>query len=255
MKSSLRFGFMFGGLTLLVLLAGVAVFAVPGSASRSVADTPATVVRGAPIDAGVVRQTERSAPELGSTDNEIAAKPTAGGATDVSKTAAQATAAELVAQSESTRVVAAADPQPETGPFAEGALVPFAVLANYPYDPYLRFDTPPGEEPGEQIPEKIKALNGSVISVEGFMMPIEMRNDVVRTFLLVRNRMMCCFGVQVSMNEWVLVKMRGANGARFYNDVPLRVRGKIEVGEDVQDGMVMSLYRMYADEVLPTGGY
>jgi hypothetical protein len=87
------------------------------------------------------------------------------------------------------------------------------------------------------------------------MMPIDInRENETRKFLLVRNRMACCFGAMTGLNEWILVQM-DPTPAKFVKDVPVVVYGTLEVGEDIKDGMVMSVYRMRGDEVGHSGGY
>ncbi len=107
----------------------------------------------------------------------------------------------------------------------------------------------------EQIPKNIRALNGRKVSIEGFIIPIEQEREKLRTFLLVKSRAICCFGVPPRMNEWIYVEMRGERRAEFARDVPALVSGELEVGEEVQDGIVMSIYRMKADAVVYTGGF
>lgn len=118
---------------------------------------------------------------------------------------------------------------------------------------------PSAEPPGQpvlnqQLPDRILALNKKKIMIQGFMVPIEFKRDAVRSFLLVRNQMMCCFGAMMGMNEWVLVQMDGEKKTSYVQDVPTTVIGELEVGEDFQNGMVMSIYRLRAFEVTFKGG-
>ncbi|MFO0838438.1 MAG: DUF3299 domain-containing protein [Phycisphaerae bacterium] len=260
-----RLNIVLSVVALSVLALGAAVLRLR---SEPAPPTSGTLVRGAPISgAAEVPKLADASPVADATMARDASATPSGARTQMPRQ--EATDASMASPPPSAPAANAAPsrpdgagstPQPTAGdskadPSASGGLVPFSVLAAFTYDPYARFDAPAGQMPPEQIPEKIRALSGRAVTIEGFMMPIEMHDDLVRTFLLVRNRMMCCFGMQVAMNEWVLVKMREGDEARFYNDVPLHVHGKLEVGEDVQDGMVMSLYRMRADEVTPMGGY
>lgn len=113
---------------------------------------------------------------------------------------------------------------------------------------------PPQPVLNQQIPNRIMALNKKKIIIQGFMVPIEFKRDAVRSFLLVRNQMMCCFGAMMGMNEWVLVQMDGEKKTSYVQDVPTTVMGELEVGEDFQNGMVMSIYRLRAFEVTFKGG-
>lgn len=150
--------------------------------------------------------------------------------------------------------------------------VNFDELASYDYDPFEAVapelgsgthkvvDDDAGPQPtaaplkNSQIPERIMALDKKKIIVQGFMVPIEFKRDAVRSFLLVRNQMMCCFGAMIGMNEWVMVQMDGEKRTSYVQDVPTTVFGELEVGEDIQNGMVMSLYRMRGFEVQFKGG-
>jgi hypothetical protein len=57
---------------------------------------------------------------------------------------------------------------------------------------------------------------------------------------------MCYFGAPVRMNEWILVRMKGGKRAKFTH-LALNVKGKLEVGEEMKNGRVASLYRLEAD--------
>jgi hypothetical protein len=149
--------------------------------------------------------------------------------------------------------------------------VDFDELATYDYDPYeamppdlgagpaaaaKEYAGPPPAEPvrNAQLPPRILALNKKKVIIQGFMVPIEFKRDSVRSFLLVRNQMMCCFGAMIGMNEWVMVQMDGEKRTTFVQDVPTTVYGELDVGEDIENGMVMSLYRLRGLEVQFKGG-
>lgn len=122
--------------------------------------------------------------------------------------------------------------------------VSFSTLSNFEYelpDPLDR-DAKPNLN---QVPAAIKALNGKQISIRGFMLPLDLDNTGVAEFMLNGSLDMCYFGAPVRMNEWVLVRMAGAKKARFTH-LPIVVSGKLEVGEQIKNGRVMSLYRMSA---------
>lgn len=143
--------------------------------------------------------------------------------------------------------------------------VAFNELASFDYDPIAALDQlhsagkigpdAPDDAPvcSEQIPAEIRELRGRKVVVRGFMIPLDVKRNEVRSFLLVRNMLVCCFGAAASYNEWVYVKM-SAEGAKFTPDVLIDVYGTFDVGEVVEDGMVMSLYRVTATEVAIRGG-
>jgi hypothetical protein len=57
---------------------------------------------------------------------------------------------------------------------------------------------------------------------------------------------MCYFGAPVRINDWIMVKMKPGKKAAF-SHLAYRVSGVLEVGEELKNGRVQSLYRMQAD--------
>jgi hypothetical protein len=105
-------------------------------------------------------------------------------------------------------------------------------------------------EPRPDIfPVSIQALHGKKVAVKGFMIPIAVDGESVTEFLLVRSRLFCCFGVMPKMNEWLHIKMAAGKKSPYAVDIPITVFGTLAVGEVIERGVVMSLYRMAADEV------
>ncbi len=151
-------------------------------------------------------------------------------------------------------------PAPERDGFRS---INFDELASYEYDPIaagvpLLGSTPNPQQTTErvdQIPAAIRKLNGTRAGVAGFMMPIEMEKDRVKSFLLMRNQLACCFGMMVGFNEWIFVELPDGRPTKFVPDVPIVAYGTLEVGEEIEDGIVMSIYRMAADDVVPRGGF
>ncbi len=122
-------------------------------------------------------------------------------------------------------------------------------LAGFDY-----YTAPPGEKPDEKllaenvIPEKIKNLNGRRVSITGFMMPVDVDDEgFVREFALNGNYDMCFYGAPSQINQWIHVKMQPGAKARFSHN-PTTVSGTLEVGELVEDGQVISLYRLTGDK-------
>jgi hypothetical protein len=76
------------------------------------------------------------------------------------------------------------------------------------------------------------------------MMPVRVDDaGMVEEFALNGNYDMCFYGAPSSLNQWVHVKMQGGAKAKFSHS-PTTVSGTLEVGELVQDGEVISLYRL-----------
>jgi len=137
----------------------------------------------------------------------------------------------------------AEEPPPPAGEFTP---VTFDKLASYVYV-YPEMD--PTKPLKDQIPESIKKLANRKIAIQGFMIPVKLEGEEVVEFLLVRNQFACCYGVMPKMNEWIHGKMAPGKTAAFLMDIPITVFGTLGVGEVIEDGVVMSLYRIEADEV------
>jgi hypothetical protein len=129
--------------------------------------------------------------------------------------------------------------------------ISFDVLAGYFYnipdleDPKIK-DDPKFKD---QIPAPIKEYDGKKVAVRGFMVPVQQERGAVKTFLLVRDQSLCCFGRMPRMNEWVSVSMKDNKPTRFIGDQTITVFGTIHVGEMIEKGVVLSVYRLDAEEV------
>ena len=117
--------------------------------------------------------------------------------------------------------------------------------------------TPPEQEAGpsaqtaqmpDQIPEKVKALNDQKVAVTGFMLPVKMDGGLVKEFLLVKDPMMCCYGVMPRINEWIVVRMTGA-GVKPLMDVPITFEGKLKVGEMYENGYLTGIYLLEGEKM------
>lgn len=133
--------------------------------------------------------------------------------------------------------------------------VTFAALGSFKYevpDPdELRKSATPTKPLKDQIPPKIKALDKQKALVLGFMVPIEItREGKVKSFAITQNQQFCCFGVPPAMNEWVMVTMEDGKTADYIMDLPVAAYGQLDVSEEIEDGYVLSMYRMKASEVI-----
>lgn len=148
-------------------------------------------------------------------------------------------------------------PAVAAAPVASGDFenITFELLSSFKYEEPIPQD---GEKPEDvekrrnpdQIPANVKALNGKKAVVQGWMVPMEVNEDgSVKSFVLVKTQPQCCFGDMQAMNEWVDVIMQTGKNAEFNVDVPVKVYGQLEVGEKMQDGFVLSVYRMQGERV------
>lgn len=132
--------------------------------------------------------------------------------------------------------------------------VPFDILSGYEYMiPTLVVDKETEEQLKDQIPGYIKALDDTKVSLEGYMVPLDIEDEKVKSFILTNSMMLCCFGSMPWINEWVYVEMSEDSAADFFNDTVIRVSGVLDVGEEVEDGIVLSLYRMEGQDVKSEG--
>ncbi len=105
----------------------------------------------------------------------------------------------------------------------------------------------------EQIPGKIKALDERKVAVTGFMLPVKMDGGLVKEFLLVKDPMLCCYGVMPKVNEWVVVKMTG-KGVPALMDVPITFEGKLKVGMMMENGYLTGIYLLEGEKQAETKG-
>ena len=133
--------------------------------------------------------------------------------------------------------------------------VTFGQLGCYMYempDPTVLRDA---EDPHallkDQIPPEIKALDGEPVLLLGFMVPVEFDSrGKLAAFAITQNQAFCCYGVTPAMNDWVMVRVPEGQGVEYRQQEPVAVYGVLEVGELLDEGYVLSLYRLTATEVI-----
>ncbi|HTZ19965.1 MAG TPA: DUF3299 domain-containing protein [Opitutaceae bacterium] len=105
-------------------------------------------------------------------------------------------------------------------------------------------------EPGQSgsIPAKVRALDGRRVCITGYMLPTKEENGRVKECLLLRNQMMCCFGRRPELNEWVVVKMKGA-GVQNKMDTPIVFYGTLHVGEMFENHVFEGLYELDGEKI------
>jgi hypothetical protein len=100
----------------------------------------------------------------------------------------------------------------------------------------------------EQIPAKIRGLDAKKIAVTGFMLPVKMDGGLVTEFLLVKDPMLCCYGVMPRINEWVVVKMNG-KGVASLMDTPVTFEGTLKVGAVYENGYLTGIFQLAGDRM------
>jgi hypothetical protein len=127
------------------------------------------------------------------------------------------------------------------------------------FDKLASFEFTPPEDPAKaaaaeaQIPERIRGYNEKKVAVTGFMLPVKMDAGLVTEFLLVKDPMMCCYGVMPKVNEWVVVKMVG-KGVPPLMDVPITFEGTLQVGQLYEGGYLTGIYLLKGDRRIELKG-
>lgn len=108
-----------------------------------------------------------------------------------------------------------------------------------------------GGKPENQVPAPLAALDAQPVVVVGYMVPVDINaQGEIKSFALTENQLFCCYGIPPAMNEWVMVEMEEGMSAEFFDNMPVAAFGTLEVGEEILDGYVMSLYRMTSNRVV-----
>jgi len=142
---------------------------------------------------------------------------------------------------------------PQAGGFEA---VGFDRLASFTFTPPDYDPTGPNAKPpsgADQIPAGIKALDQKKVAVTGYMLPTRMDKGLVVEFLLVKDPMLCCYGVMPKVNEWVVVKMTGA-GVKPLMDIPITFDGTLRVGEMYENGYLTGVYLLEGERMAATKG-
>lgn len=127
----------------------------------------------------------------------------------------------------------------------------FDQLSQYPY--VLNNDGTIGNLPNgklSEIPEDIKKYDGKKVALSGFAIPLSYEENKPTMFVLAKNQMLCCYGQAPKANEWAIVTMK--KPVELALDKPLAIAGTLRVGEVIEDGVVLCLYRLEGDDVFPT---
>ncbi len=129
--------------------------------------------------------------------------------------------------------------------------VSWDLLAGFPYEfemPGALEDASPdvlAERNARLIPVEVRALDGRPIAIRGHVIPIRVTRGRVTEFILAaKNEIGCCFGDGLLMNQWIHVQVAEAQAFDYEPFAIATVLGVLDVGEEVREGTVLSLYRM-----------
>ena len=101
----------------------------------------------------------------------------------------------------------------------------------------------------EYIPDRVKALSGKKVEVQGFMLPIDVKDGKVLRFMLLKDQMACCFGAIPRLNEWIYVKVPERLRTDSQRDVPITLLGTMSVGAKFEHGMLAGIYYLELDRM------
>jgi hypothetical protein len=120
----------------------------------------------------------------------------------------------------------------------------------------LAFDAPGGETQATAstgfapwAPEKVRALDGREVRIEGFMLPTRMEAGRASECLILANQQACCYGQSPRFCEFLVAKMM-KEPAPVLQDRPLVFTGRLHVG-DVFEGKAWTTF--YTLEVTAVG--
>jgi len=98
------------------------------------------------------------------------------------------------------------------------------------------------------VSSEVLALDGKPVEILGFMLPISIKGDKVREFLLLPDTGACCYGTMPSFNGFVLA--RSKKGVNLFDNIPVRIRGKLTIEEVWQEGFFSHLYFVEVEELV-----
>jgi hypothetical protein len=130
--------------------------------------------------------------------------------------------------------------------------VGFNILSGYDWEMPDPLD-PTAKPPKNEIPTTVKALDGKMVYLKGFMLPLDLDAQGVTKFMLNASIDMCYFGAPVRLNDWIMITMKPGKKAKFTH-LPTAVWGRLEVGEEVRNGRTVSIYRLTAEDAKTESG-
>ncbi|HVO33483.1 MAG TPA: DUF3299 domain-containing protein [Elusimicrobiota bacterium] len=149
-------------------------------------------------------------------------------------------------------------PQRSEGMDGSYRIVSFGLLGSFPFQPANYADLEKGKHTHDwesHVPDEVQRLKGQKVSVQGFMIPMDIDPDrkIIKSFVLVPHLMNCCFGSTPIMNMRIFVATDAHTQNKLdFDDTSAVVRayGTLDVGELVDDVGDQSLYRLNADRLI-----
>lgn len=103
------------------------------------------------------------------------------------------------------------------------------------------------------IPPEVVALHGKPASIRGYMLPIDVTAEGVRTFILTSSIDSCHWGMTGQPHEWILVEMAEGRRVPFLKFQPVTVFGRLAVEPVWRAGQLAGIYQIRADYLAADG--
>lgn len=132
--------------------------------------------------------------------------------------------------------------------------LPFNMLISYPFSEpnWAKMEDPAyiaSLNLDEQISPEIQAMDGKKVEIQGFMLPLDMSEGNLRTFMLLKDQMACCFGNIPRLNEWVYVRVPKKKQIGVHQDVPITLFGTLRVGAKFEHEVLTGIYHLELDQM------
>lgn len=98
---------------------------------------------------------------------------------------------------------------------------------------------------GMQLPEEVRRLHGKKVVVAGYMYTLE-EIENIKHFLVVERLWSGSAGVPPNVHQMIEIIIDGPQGVEF-SSLPVMLLGTLDVGEQMEDGMLNSVYRLRLD--------
>lgn len=96
-----------------------------------------------------------------------------------------------------------------------------------------------------QFPARATELNGKLVTVNGFMVPLGMGEGKLRKFVLIEVPLSCCFADGPGIDQMIFVSLAPGKELDYASDFPVTVTGRFQAGvQKNQYGQIESLYRI-----------
>lgn len=101
------------------------------------------------------------------------------------------------------------------------------------------------------IPAEIMALHGKRVAVTGYMLPLEeTAKKELKTFIFADSLVNCLFCAMIGYDQWMMGEVTSKKPFKISDeayDEEMTIYGTLEVGEEMIDGQLTSLYRIKAE--------